>query len=63
MEKWLCLSAMILAGIFLLIYGLDLALPKSYAPFNKAGIVQDIVFVIASALVLWQGYEVWREVT
>ena len=62
MEKWLCLGAMIVAGIFLLVYGLDLALPKAYAPFNKAGIVQDIVFVIASALVLWQGYEVWREV-
>ena len=63
MEKWLCLAAMILAGIFLLVYGLDLALPKNYAPFDKAGIVQDILFVIAAGLVLWQGYETWREMS
>ncbi|MBI3461889.1 MAG: hypothetical protein HY000_02355 [Planctomycetes bacterium] len=60
MEKWLCLSAMILAGIFLLVYGLDLI---TGVPFGRQGKVQDVVFVIASALVLWQGYEVWREVT
>jgi len=60
MEKWLCLSAMILAGIFLLVYGLDLI---TGVPFGRKGLTQDIVFVIASALVLWQGYEVWREVT
>ena len=59
MEKWLCLSAMILAGIFLLLYGVDLIIKW---PFGRQGLVQDIVFVIASGLVLWQGYEVWREV-
>jgi hypothetical protein len=63
MEKWLCLVAMGVAGIFLLVYGLDLALPSAYAPFGKAAIVQDILFVVAAALVLWQGYETWREQT
>jgi hypothetical protein len=58
MQKWLCLGAMIAAGILFLVYGLDLALKW---PFNREGITQDIVFVIASALVLWQGYETWRE--
>ena len=59
MEKWLCLGAMIAAGIILLLYGLDLAVKW---PFDRAGKTQDIVFVIAAALVLWQGYETWREV-
>lgn len=59
MEKWLCLSAMILAGLFLLVYGVDLI---TGWPFERQGKVQDILLVIASALVLWQGYEVWREV-
>ena len=61
MQKWLCLAAMILAGIFLLLYGVDLIFTW---PFGRKGVLtKDIVFVIASALVLWQGYEVWREVT
>ncbi len=58
MEKWLCLGAMIAAAVILLVYGFDLALGM---PFGRAGLVQDIVFVIAAGLVLWQGYETWRE--
>ena len=59
MEKWMCLGAMIAAGILLLIFGLDLALGW---PFDRAGKVTDVLFVIAGAFVLWQGYETWREV-
>ena len=59
MQKWLCVGAMVAAGILFLVYGLDLAIK---VPFNREGPVQDIVFVIASALVLWQGYETWRDV-
>ena len=59
MEKWLCLAAMIAAGILLLLFGLDLAIKW---PFDRAGITTDILFVLASGLILWQGYETWREV-
>ena len=59
MEKWMCLGAMIAAGILLLLFGLDLALGW---PFDRAGKVTDILFVVAGAFVLWQGYETWREV-
>ncbi len=62
MQKWLCLAAMIAAGILTLIYGLDLILPVRYAPFSKEGITTDILFVLAGGLILWQGYETWREV-
>ena len=58
MEKWMCLGSMIVAGVVLLLYGLDLAIG---IPFGRIGLVQDIVLVIAAALVLWQGYETWRE--
>ncbi len=60
MEKWLCLAAMIAAGIILLVFGLDLAIGF---PFDRRGLVTDILFVIAAGLVLWQGLETWREVT
>jgi hypothetical protein len=59
MEKWMCIGAMIAAGILLLVFGLDLALKW---PFSREGIATDILFVAAGALVLWQGYETWREV-
>jgi hypothetical protein len=59
MEKWMCLVSMIAAGILLLIFGMDLALAW---PFDRWGITTDILFVIASGFVLWQGYETWREV-
>jgi hypothetical protein len=59
MEKWMCLGAMVAAGILLLVFGLDLALKW---PFDRAGLTTDILFVVAAALVMWQGYETWREV-
>ena len=60
MEKWLCLAAMIAAGIIVLVFGLDLA---TGIPFDRAGKATDIMFMVAAALVLWQGLETWREVT
>ena len=60
MEKWLCLAAMIAAGILLLVFGLDLAIAK---PFDRKAITTDIMFLVAAGLVLWQGFETWREVT
>ena len=59
MEKWLCMGAMIVAGLLVLIYGIDLAIKF---PFNRVAPTQDILLIIAGGLVLWQGYETWREV-
>jgi len=60
MEKWLCLAAMIAAGILVLIFGIDLA---AKWPFGRRALTTDILFIAAGALVLWQGYETWREVS
>jgi hypothetical protein len=51
---------MIAAGFLLLVFGLDLAVKW---PFQRKAIVTDIMFIVAAGLVLWQGYETWREVT
>jgi hypothetical protein len=59
MEKWLCLAAMIAAGFLFMLFGVDLALGW---PFDRKALATDIMFMVAGALVLWQGYETWREV-
>lgn len=58
MEKWLCLVAMIVAALLMVLYGLDLILKW---PFGRVAFFQDIALIIAGGLVLWQGYETWRE--
>ena len=60
MQKWLCIGAMAVLALIFLVYALDLALG---IPFGRAGIVQDIVLILASAILIWQGYETYREVT
>jgi asparagine N-glycosylation enzyme membrane subunit Stt3 len=59
MEKWLCLVAMAVAGLLVVLYGLDLATGQ---PFGRIW-VQDIALVLTGGLVVWQGYETWREVS
>jgi hypothetical protein len=60
MQKGLCIAAMAAAGLLLTIYGLDLAVGW---PFDRKGLTQDIVLIIASGLVIWQGIETWREMS
>lgn len=57
-EKILTLVSMVVAGILTLIFGLDLVLGL---PFGRANIVLDIMFLLGGALLLWQGYETYRE--
>ncbi len=55
-QKVLCYAAMIVAGLICLIFLLD-------AAFKLLGrnLVLDILFIIAAAFVLWQGFETSRE--
>ena len=57
-EKLLCWMAMIVAGLVVLVFLVDLILGM---PFGRASLVLDILFVLGAALVLWQGFEVNRE--
>lgn len=55
-EKVLTYSAMIIAGLVCLIFLLDLTLKI----FDR-NIALDILFILGSALVIWQGFETTRE--
>lgn len=57
-EKLLCWMAMIVAGLVVLIFLVDLILGM---PFGRASLLLDILFVIGAALVLWQGIETNRQ--
>lgn len=57
-EKTLTLAAMIVAGLLTLVFLLDLV---AGLPFGRSNLVLDILFLIGGALVLWQGWETYRE--
>lgn len=55
-EKALTYASMIVAGLIVLLFLLDLGL----AVFGRI-ILLDIMFILSGAFVLWQGYETSRE--
>jgi len=57
-EKVLCWLSMIVAGLVLVTFLVDLILAM---PFGRASLVLDILFVLGAAFVLWQGIETNRE--
>jgi threonine/homoserine/homoserine lactone efflux protein len=57
-EKVLCWLSMIVAGLVVVTFLVDLILAM---PFGRASLVLDILFVIGAAFVLWQGIETNRE--
>ncbi len=61
MPKALCISGIVIAAILLLVFGLDLAVPGGLPPFNKANMIMDIGFVIASAILGFLSWTTFRE--
>lgn len=60
MEKWFCLSAMAVAGLLLLLFVLDLAIG---IPFGKANLVVDICGFAASGVVIYLGFDAFKDLT
>lgn len=58
LEKVLTFAAMIVAGLLTLIFLLDAGLG---IPFGRQSLVLDILFIVGGALILWQGFETYRE--
>lgn len=58
MEKWLCWASMGIAGLLLLLFLLDIFLS---IPFGRISLVVDIVAVIACAIVVYLGYDAFRD--
>jgi hypothetical protein len=58
MEKWLCWSSMGIAGLLILLFLMDMIVGF---PFGGISPAIDIVCMLASALVLYLGYDAYRE--
>jgi hypothetical protein len=58
MEKWLCWSSMGIAGLLILLFLMDMIVGF---PFGGISWAIDIVCILASALVLYLGYDAYRE--
>ena len=58
MEKWLCLGSMGVAGLLLLLFLLDMILAF---PFGGASIGVDIFGILACGVVLYLGYDAYRD--
>jgi len=58
MEKWLCWSSMGVAGFLLLLFVLDLLLGF---PFSTVSSLVDIIGILASALVLFLGWDAYQD--
>jgi hypothetical protein len=58
MERWLCWGSMGVAGLLLLLFVLDLVIK---VPFGGMGLMVDIFGILASGLVLYLGYDAFRD--
>jgi hypothetical protein len=58
MEKWFCLSAMGIAGLLLALFMLDIALG---IPFGKSNMTTDVCGIVASGLVVYLGFDAFRD--
>lgn len=57
-EKLLTIISLVVAGLVILVFLLDLALGF---PFNRPSAVLEIMFVLGGAFVMWQGIETYLE--
>lgn len=58
MEKWLCFGSMGVAGLLVLLFLLDLV---AGFPFGRASALVDIVGLLASAVVLYLGFDALKD--
>ena len=49
MPKALSIGGMVIAALILLLFALDLVLPRSIAPLARASWLMDIIFVLCAA--------------
>ncbi len=59
MPKILTIAGMVISGILILMFGLDLAVG---IPFSKASLVMDIGFTLCAAVLGYLSWSAYREV-
>ncbi len=60
MPRVLTISGMVIAGLLILVFGLDLAVKL---PFGRASTAMDIAFLVGGALLAYLGWSTYREQT
>ena len=60
MPKALTITGMIISGLLLLVFGLDLAIEY---PFGRTSMLMSISFVIFSLVLGYLSWSTWRELT
>lgn len=58
MPKILTITGMVVAGLLLLLFGLDLAIG---IPFSKASMLLDIGFAVSAGLLAYLSWSTYRE--
>lgn len=58
MPKALCISGMVVGGLLLVLFGLDLALGL---PFERSSVLLDIMLVICGAMLAGVSFQTFRE--
>jgi len=58
MPKALCISGLVIAGLLLLVFGMDLAIGF---PFGGANSTLDIGFIVCSAILGYLSWSTYRE--
>ena len=58
MPKALAISGMVVAGLLLLLFGLDLAV---WVPFGRASRMVDVVFLLCAAILGYMSWSTYRE--
>jgi hypothetical protein len=66
MEKWLCWGSLAVAGLFLVLFVLDvvftLADQPTIAPFGGMDVTLDVLGAVSSALLVYLAWNALREI-
>ncbi|MFN4261850.1 MAG: hypothetical protein ACK4RK_21425 [Gemmataceae bacterium] len=65
MEKWLCFGSMGVGFILLVLFALDLIMgmaSASFLPFSGMSTVLDIILILASGLLIYLGWDAYRDI-
>ncbi|MCG8584719.1 MAG: hypothetical protein MI757_08420 [Pirellulales bacterium] len=64
MPKILTILSMVVAALLFALFGLDVLLPATYAPFKRASVwPMDILMMVSSALLFYVALMTFREVS
>ena len=61
MPKALCITGMAISAVLFILFLWDLATPQWMAPFKRASMMMDIVFILCSVGLGYLSWSTWKE--